>query len=329
MPRSARRRFLAAGAALVVAPLAARAQRGGRIPRIGFLSPTQRGPRDEAFVQGLRELGYVDGRDVVVEMRFAEGRPERVPALVDELLRENVDVLVVGSTIGARAAKAATTSVPIVFAGSSDPVAGGIVPNLARPGGNLTGTSTAYGDGLAGKWLELLKEVAPGAAHVAVLWSSSNPAAAPLFAKEVLAAARKLKTKVDVHQAMNPGELEGALAAIAARGAKGLVVTPSPFAVTQRERLVRFAEEKRLPAMYFDESFVDAGGLVSYGPSIVDAYRRAAAYVDRILKGARPGDLAVEQPTKFDLVVNRKTAYALGLAIPASFLLRADRVVDE
>lgn len=322
-----RRQFLIAGSALLAAPFATKAQRAGRVYRIGFVSPTPPGPRNVALLQGLRELGYVEGHNVSIEMRFAEGRPERLPGLVEEMIRLKVDVLVVGSTIGARAAKRATSTIPIVFAGSSDPVAGGIVANLARPEGNITGFSLAYGDGFAGKWLELLKEAAPNVSHVAALWSSSN-AAATRFVKELRVAAQMLKVRLDVHHAANPSELDEALAAIGSGGARGLIVTPSPFSSTNLDKLVQFAESKRLPAMYFVEDFVDAGGLMSYGPSIADTYRRAASHVDKILKGAKPSDLPVEQPTKFGLIVNLTTARTLGLKIPQSVLLRTDRVIE-
>jgi putative tryptophan/tyrosine transport system substrate-binding protein len=327
MGQVGRRKFLVTGGALLVAPLAAEAQRAERVYRIGFVSPTSPGARNVAFLHGLRELGYVEGQNVSIEMRFAEGQPERLPGLVNELSRLKVDVLVVGATIGARAAKNATTTIPIVFAGSSDPVAGGIVANLAHPGGNITGISLAYGDGFAGKWLELLKEAVPNASHFSALWSSSNAAAAR-FVKELQVAAQVLNARLDVHHAANLPELDDALAAIGRSGARGLIVTPSPFAATQRDKLVQFAASTGLPAMYFADDFADAGGLMSYGPSIDDAYRRAAAYVDKILKGAKPGDLAVEQPTRFELTINLRTARALGLKIPRSVMLRADRIIE-
>jgi putative ABC transport system substrate-binding protein len=308
-------------------PAAVGAQTAKRIPRIGFVSPTARGRRNEAFVRGMQALGHVDGRDVEIVMRFADGRSDRLPALVRELLDLPVDVLVVGSTLGARAARDATTTVPVVFAGSSDPAAAGVVANLARPGGNLTGTSTAYSDGFAAKWLELLREAAPTISRVAVLWSPSNASAAR-YVHDLEISARASAAQLDVHRASDAGQLDEALTAIGRGRAQGLIVTPSPLAASQQDRLVGFAVDRRLPAIYFTDDFVDAGGLMSYGPSIVDAYRRSAAYVDRILKGAKPGDLPVEQPTRYELIVNAKTARTLGLVLPKALLARADRMVE-
>lgn len=327
-----RRRGAAALLLFLLAPLppampAAELPRREEIPRIGFVSPTSPGPRNVAFLRGLEDLGYVEGRNISVVMRFAAGRPEQLPGLIDELIQRKVDVLVVGATIGAKAAKRATTTIPIVFAGSSDPVAGEIVTNLARPGGNITGFSLAYGGGFAGKWLELLQQVNPNVSHFAVLWSSSNVAARQ-FVAEIEAAARILRVRVDAHHAANLSELDAALVTIGNSGAKGLIVTPSPFAATNQARLLKFAESRKLPAIYFVEDFVEAGGLMSYGPSITDTYRRAASYVDKILEGAKAGDLPVEQPTKFGLAINLNTARALGLDIPPSILHRADRVIE-
>lgn len=322
-----RRKFLFGAAVLLVVPLDGEAQRNEKVHRIGFVSPTPRGPRNDAFLKGLRELGYIPGQDTIVEMRFADGRPERLPGLIADVIQLKVDVLVVGATIGARAAKSATTSIPIVFAGSSDPVAGGIVTNLARPEANITGFSLAIGDGFAGKWLELLKEAVPHVSHCAVLWSSSNAAAAR-FVKELEVAARELAVRLDAHHATNLFELDAAIAAIDNSSANALIVTPSPFSAASRDKLVQFAASRRLPAIYFDEDFADAGGLMSYGPSIVDAYRQAAKHVDKILKGAKPGELPVEQPTRFGLTVNLGAARALGLKMPQSILLRSDRVIQ-
>ncbi len=328
MSRQRRRRhILILGTALVVVPVVVEGQRGEKVRRIGFLSPSGRGPRNDACLQGLRELGYIEGRNVVVEMRFAEGRPEDLPGLVQELIRLKSEVLVVGATIGARAAKNATTSIPVVFAGSSDPVAGGIVMNLARPEANITGFSLAIGEGFAGKWLELLKEAAPNVSHCAVIWSSSNKAATR-FVKELQAAARGLQVSLEVHDATNLSELDQAIAAIAHSGAHGLIVTPSPFSAANKDKFIQFAASRRLPAIYFDEDFADAGGLMSYGPNIVETYRQAARHVDKILKGAQPGSLPVEQATRFSLVVNLKTARTLGLQLPQSVRLRADRVIE-
>lgn len=331
MDQIGRRKILHAGgavvAALVAAPFIAAAQRLEKIKRIGYVIPQSSGERNEAFVEALRSLGYVEGRNLHIEMRFAEGMPERLPNLVEDVIRTGIDVLVVGSTIGARAAKNATTTIPIVFAGSSDPVAAGIVTNLARPDGNLTGTSLALSDGFAAKYLQLLSEAAPDVRHFAALWNSSNPAA-KRFPTDLQGAGRTLGSRIDLHQASNAGELDAALAAIGSSGARGLIVAPSPFAVTRQDTLIQFAATKGLPAIYFDESFPLAGGLMAYGPSFVDAHRRAATYVDRILKGARPGDLPVEQPTKFNLIVNLRAANALGRRIPQAILLRADRVIE-
>ena len=328
MSPTQRRRFLiAAGSTLAGSLVGARPARAAELVRIGFVSPVAQGARDEALMTGLREHGYVEGRNVHVEMRFADGQPERLPGLVGELVAQDVDVLVVGATIGARAAKRATTTIPIVFAGSSDPVAGGIVSSLRRPGGNITGISLAYGDGFAGKWIELLHDAVPGLSRAAVLWSSSNKAASR-FVNELRLAAGKLGIALEVHHAKDLPELDAALAAIRSGDAQGLVVTPSPFAASQRRGLVAFAAQQRLPAIYFFASFANAGGLMTYGPDIADAYRRAAFLVDKILKGAKPGDLPVDRASKFELIVNLKAANAIGLTIPPAFLLRADRVIE-
>jgi len=325
-----RRAFLATLGALA-APLAAQAQPAAGVHRIGFVSatsPSPSNPQFDAFHQGLRELGYVEGKNVIVEARFAEGRLERLPALVAELIGLKVDVLLAGSPAGAVAAKKASTTVPIVFAGVGDPVASGIVASLARPGGNITGVAVGTGGpAFGGKWLELLKEALPGVSRVAVLANRSNPSNSP-YLKGVEAAAQTLKVKLDVHDAGNATELDRALAAIGASGAQAIIVTTDPFLFSNRATLVQFAASKRLPAMYFFKLFADAGGLMSYGASLEESYRRAATYVDKILKGAKPADLPIEQPTRFELVINLKTAKALGITIPQSVLLRADQVIE-
>ncbi len=322
-------RLVTATAVLLLAgSVAAQAQQAGRVYRIGFVSPTSSSPTIDAFRQGLRELGYVEGQNVIVEARFAEGRSERLPELVAEVLRLKVDVLVVGSTLGALAAKRATTTLPIVFAGLIDPVATGIVASLARPGGNITGATFGIGgSGFAGKWVELLKEAAPDVSHVAALWNPANPASAPIVS-EVQAAARALNVRLDVLEVGNPAKLDRAFAAIGTSGARGLIVSNDPFFFAHRAKLVQFAASKRLPAIYFIRDFVDAGGLMAYGSSLADSYRRTATYVDKILKGAKPADLPIEQPTKFELVINLKTARALRLTIPQPLLARADEVIE-
>jgi putative ABC transport system substrate-binding protein len=317
---------------LLAGPLTTRAQQAAKVYRIGYVSHplpvSPEPPTLRAFRNGLRELGYVEGKNVIVETRSSEGREERLPELVADLIRLKVDVLVVGGTSSTLAAKRATTTIPILFASVVDPVAPGIVASLARPGGNITGiTFWVGGVGFAGKWVELLKEAAPHVSHVAVLSNSANPQSASQV-QEIQAAARTLKLKVDLLDAGNATNLDQALAAIGASGAQGIVVAGDPFFTANRGKLVEFAASKRLPAVYFFKLFTDAGGLMSYGASIEDSYRRAATYVDKILKGAKPADLPVEQPTKFALVINLKAAKALGLAIPHTLLLRADHVIE-
>ena len=248
--------------------------------RIGFVSPISPGSTIDAFRQGLREVGYVEGQNVIVETRFAEARLERLPELIAEVIRLKVDVLVVGSSAGALAAKRATTTVPIVFTGLIDPVDLGIVASLARPGGNITGVTFGVGgSGFAGKWVELLKQAVPSVSRIAVLWNSAGPASASLV-REMEVAARTLKVKLDVLDAGNAPNLERAFAAIRASGAQAIIVTNDPFFVANRAQLVQFAASKRLPAVYFIKLFADAGGLMAYGGSLEDSYRRAAKYVD-------------------------------------------------
>ena len=317
---------LAAAALLVAGPVAAQVQQAGKVYRIGLVSSVS-SPLD-AFRQGLKEAGYVEGKNVIIEMRSWEGRAERAPELVAEVLRLKVDVLVVGSAATALAAKKATTTVPVVFASVVDPVATGIVASLARPGGNITGaTMLIAGSGFGGKWVELLKESVPGVSHVAVLWNSANPSTAP-FVQETQAAARSLKVKLDLHDAGNDTNLDRAFAAIGASGVEGIIVLPDPYFFVNRARLVQFAASKRLPAMYYLKPFADAGGLMSYGVNMGDSWRKAAKYVDKILKGAKPADLPVEQPTTFEYAINLRTAKALGLTIKPSLLLRADQVIE-
>jgi putative ABC transport system substrate-binding protein len=321
---------LAAVALLIAGSVAVHAQQAAKVYRIGYVTPSSRSadPSFAAFRQGLRELGYVEGKNVIVEARFAEGLAERLPGLVAELIELKVDVLLAGSPLGAVTAKKASTTVPIVFAGVGDPVSSGIVASLARPGGNITGVASGASVASFGeKWLELLKEAVPGVLQVAVLANRSNTSNSP-FLKGIEAAARTLKVKIDILDAGNAAELDRALATIGASKAQGMIVTSDPFLYNTRATIVQFAASKRLPAMYFFKPFAEAGGLMSYGASLEESYRRAATYVDKILKGAKPADLPIEQPTRFELVINMKTARALGLRIPQSLLLRADHVIE-
>lgn len=324
-----RRQILIVAGALLAIPRFVQAQQAARVYRIGYFSPTSPSSAIfDAFRPALRDLGYIEGRNVIIEERYAEGKLERLPAIVTELIRLKVDLLLTGSTVSALAAKRATTTVPIVFATVFDPVAVGLVQSLARPGGNITGMAMGVGgSGFGGKWLELLKDAIPTVSHVAVLLNSANPANAPMV-REVQAAARTLNMKLELLDAGNPTNLDKAFSAIGASGVQAIVVTNDPFFNSQRAQLAQFAASKRLPAIHFSKLFVDAGGLMAYGASFEDSWRRTATYVDKILKGAKPADLPIEQPTKFELAINLKTAKALGLTIPKPLLMRADQLIE-
>jgi putative ABC transport system substrate-binding protein len=313
---------------LGLAPLAAEAQ---QTARIGYLvlnldvNPRNR----DAFRQGLRDLGYVEGRNLVIEYRDADGKPERLAAGAAELVGLNVDVIVSPGTLASLAAKRATATIPIVIPTIGDPVADGLVKSLARPDGNVTGLSNLTND-LIGKCMQLLKEVVPGATRVAVL---THPGSATAktdkdFATRAQAAGRSLGFVVQLIDAGRPVDLDRAFAEMTRWRANALVVMPYATLLQERTRIVALAAKQRLPAVYAYRENVVAGGLMSYGADLADQFRRSAAYVDRILKGAKPGDLPVEQPTKFELVINLKTAKALGLTIPPSVLLRADQVIE-
>ena len=300
-------------------------QQPKKVSRIGFLSPLESPQYFAAFRQGLRELGYTEGQNVVIEYRSAKGMPQRFPDLAAELVRLNVDVIVAASGGGALAAKNATSTIPIVIETTGDPVASGLVASLARPGGNITGL-TALGTELTGKRLELLKEAVPKASRIVVLSTpASTEGGASLKAMEV--AAQQLRIELRVQEVRDPGEFEKTFAAITKEHAGAIMVLTGPLLTTHRKQIVEFAAKSRLPAMYGISEFVDAGGLMFYGASLPEMYRRAAAYVDKILKGTRPADLPVEQPTKFELIINLKTAKQIGLTIPQRVLARADRVI--
>jgi putative ABC transport system substrate-binding protein len=322
-------RAIVATLLLVALPLCASGQATKPVVRIGFLAPgapvTARVQLD-AFLEGMRELGHVEGRTFVIEYRGADGQLERLPALAAELVKARVDVLVASSTPGSLAAKAATQTIPIVFANSSDPVGSGVVSQLARPGGNITGLSLMASE-LSAKRLEMLRDVVPRIGRVAMVWDRANPGMA-LRVRETRQAAEQTKVDFLDAGARNLDELEQALAQLLTRRPDAVLVTTEPFTNLHRGRILQFMEQQRLPCMYEERGFVEAGGLMSYGPSVPANFRRAAAYVDKILKGAKPGDLPVEQPTKFELIINLKTARPLGLTVPPSLLLRADRVIE-
>jgi putative ABC transport system substrate-binding protein len=327
-----RRAFIGAVAgALLTAPFAD-AQQTPKVPRIGFLvaNLAARPHLREAFRQGLRDLGYVEGRNVVIESRDAEGKIERLPALAAELVALKVDVIVTaGGTPTALAAKQATRTLPIVFAAASDPVQSGLVTSLARPGGNVTGLSLLAPE-LVGKCMEQLKQAVPGVSRVAVLWQPG--AHGERMDKDMLKGAevsgRALGVRLQFVEARGLADFDRAFSDMTGAHAGALTVLGSGMFTSERRRLVDLAAKNRLPAMYPWREFVDAGGLMAYGANLADLHRRAATYVDRILKGAKSGDLPVEQPTKFELVINLKTAKALGLTIPPSVLQRADEVIQ-
>jgi putative ABC transport system substrate-binding protein len=311
-------------------PLCIHAQQSQKMARIGVLlpgTPASFSLRTAAFLDGLRELGHVEGRTIAIEWRWGQDRVETLPGLAAELVRSNVDVIVTGGTAPAKALKAATRSIPIVMAIIGDPVAAGLVDNLARPGGNATGFSIVAPE-LGGKRLELLKEIVPGMSSVAVLLNSKNPQS-QIELSEMQSAARAMGLRLYPAEISTADGLDDAFSAMNKAAVQALIVLTDPILFSQRKRTVDLANRNRLPAVYFFQGFVDEGGLMSYGPSDADLYRRAAGYVDRILKGTKPGDLPVEQPTKFELFVNLKAANLLGLAIPESFLLRADKVIDQ
>jgi putative ABC transport system substrate-binding protein len=277
------------------------------------------------FLQALRELGYVEGKNIVVEFRSAEGREERLPALAAELASLNVDVIVAPGTASARAARQATKTIPIVYTGGADPVAIGLVASLARPGGNVTGV-TSLSRELTGKRLELLKETFPNVALVAVLTRGVNPVTTELL-KDTEAAAKAFRLRLQILEVRGPNDFDKAFSAITKQRAGALIELPSPLFHSNRKRIVEFAAKSRLPSVFHSRDFVDAGGLMCYGEHNAELLRRVAYYVDRILKGTKPADLPVEQPTKFEFIVNLKTAKQIGLRIPPNVLVRADKVI--
>jgi len=327
-----RRRFVltSLAGALAALPGAGAAQQSGRTRRIGWLGgPTRESaqPFVRPFLEGLKDLGWVDGQNIAIEWRFAGGRAERLPALAAELVRLGVELIVVPSTPTAVAAKRATSTIPLVTVGGNDPVAVGLVASLAHPGGHITGLTISLGPEIAGKQLQLLRETAPKASRVSVLWNPTTPGNA-LALNETEVAARTLGVELQLLEARNRSDLDGAFSAISTKSSGALHVLADVMFVTHRRHVAELAAKGRLPAMYAQREFVDDGGLMSYGAKVSANFRRAATYVDRILKGARPADLPIERPTVFELVINLRTARGLGLTIPPSLLARADQVIE-
>ena len=325
-----RRRFLrTVGASLLTAPLVAEAQEPTRVWRIGVLGPgsySSNDPRMEALRRGLRELGYAEGRNVAFEFRWASGNADRLPALAAELVKLKVDAIVTQGTQATDAARRAATTTPIVFAVAGDPVGTGLVASLARPGGNVTGLTDIASE-IAGKRLDLLREAVPGITRIAVLWNSANPSAAPQM-KDTSAGARSLGLSVRSLELGDVSQLEGAFATAVQDQARAVIVLSDSALYGRRVRLAELAVKHRLPCVAWTPEFAESGCLMAYGANVVEMHRRAAMLLDKIFKGVKPADLPIEQPTKFELVINLKTAKALGLTIPQTMLRRADRVID-
>jgi putative ABC transport system substrate-binding protein len=324
-----RRLFIALIGGAATWPVVAGAQQRANIPRVGYLfSFTQAEGRHlwDACRQGLRDLGYVEGQNIIVEPRWAEGQHERLAGLAAELARLKVDVIVAAATPASRTAKAAAGAIPVVIVAVGEPVKAGLIASLARPGGNVTGLSLLTPE-LSGKRLELLREAMPKLAKLSVVMNPANPVSA-VFLEETQIAAGKLAIDIRHVEARNPQEIEHAFEAAGRQGADALIVFDDPVLWSHRAQIVALAAARKLPVMYGYRDFVDGGGLMSYGPDRPDQYRRTAIFVDKILKGAKPADLPVEQPTKFELIVNRKTASALGLDLPTTLLLRANEVIE-
>jgi len=322
-----RRTFLAmVPGSLLAAPIAVEAQAVGKIWRVGVLGNSPSPHLDDAFRKGLRDLGWIDGQNIVLEYRYSEGRPERLPSLAADLVRLNADLIVAWAAPEAGAAERATRTIPIVFLVHGDPVGGGQVANLARPAGNMTGLGQMLPE-LAAKQLELLRQAVPNISRVAVLWNAASRIKR-LDMGEVQRAARALGVTLQSREVYGLDDFDGVFAATKRERPDALQTLVDPVTFAKRHLIAEFAARERLPAMYAVREFVESGGLMSYGVDLRDLFRRGASYVDKILKGAKPGDLPVEQPTKFELVINLKTARALGLTIPPSVLARADQVIE-
>jgi putative ABC transport system substrate-binding protein len=314
---------------IIGAPLATEAQQPAKVLRIGLLSPFSLSDTEhwhEAFRQGLRDLGWVEGKNIAIEYRYAAGRSARLPDLVAELVNLKVDIILATTATDALVAKNATRTIPIVIASSGDPVGSGLVESLARPGGNITGLSQIAPE-MAGKRLELLKEIVPKLSHVAVLWNPEGQVSR-LSWEEIQLPARQLGIQLHSLEVRSPNEFAKAFEDATRARVGALAIMPNPVFAGNLKRIADFAAKSRLPSTFHLREFVESGGLMAYGPDRSDMFRRAATYVDKILKGTKPADLPVEQPTKFELVINLKTAKALGLTIPQTILLRADQVIQ-
>jgi putative ABC transport system substrate-binding protein len=326
-----RRRFLLTSLAGVLAtPLAAEAQQPSKMARVGYLefgSAAPGTPHLEAFRRGLRELGWIESQNIAIEVRYAEGKQDRLAEFAADLVRLKVDVIFASATPAALAAKQATTTIPIVIGFVADPVGSGLVPRLARPRGNITGWTHLAGLELNAKRLEILKEAIPEATRIGALWNPANPIHEPSL-RVIEAAAQRLKVQLHPKGVQDPHELEGAFSAMAQERLQGLTVPPDGMFLVHRARIIELAAKHRIPTMYGVRELARAGGLMAYGVNLPEMYRHGALFVDRILRGAKPADLPVEQPTKFELVINLKTAKALGLTIPPSLLQRADQVIE-
>lgn len=324
-----RRKVITALGAGALAPLMVCAQQSGKIPRVGMLgggSHSANATRIDAFRRGLRELGYVEGKNVILEQRWADGKLDRIAPLAAELARLKTDIIVSAGPTVTRALKDANFGIPIVMSFDDDPVSAGFVASLARPGGNITGLST-LSTGLSAKQLDVLKEIVPKLSRVSVIGSLAHPGTSKSL-EEIEVAARVLQIKYQYHDVQEPKNLEPVFAAVRTAQADAVIVLTSVVTNVNRRRIVELAAKHRVPAMYYTVEWAELGGLLVYGARYPELFRRAATYVDKILKGAKPGDLPVEQPTKFDLIVNAKTARALGIKIPQSLLVQATKVIE-
>jgi putative ABC transport system substrate-binding protein len=321
--------FAGTGAVLLAAPLAAEAQAPGKVPRVGFLTAFSASDVPQwrkGFRQGLLDFGYTEGRNIVIEYRYADGRPERLPGLAAELVRLKMDIIAAETTPASLAVQHATTTIPIVMTLVADPVESGLISSLARPGGNITGLSLQLPD-IAAKRLQLLRDVVPGVSRVGILWNSASPITPPQF-RAAQAAAQILGIQLESLGVRTPDDFGRAFQAASRRGTGALLILDDFFLTRHLTQIAKLTIKARLPAMAGVTGFAEAGVLVSYGPNFADITRRAVTYVDKILKGAKPGDLPIEQPTKFELVINLKTAKALSLTIPQSVLQRAEEVIQ-